>query len=357
MGKEAHAPVVRHRPTQIDIARTAGVSQATVSLVLRDAPTSRTRIPQETRERVLAAASQLGYSPNPAAQSLVGGRNYLLGFHTFEEVFPSDQRDFYFPFLLGVEREATRQGYDLLLFSSSSSLKRDANARLSTSRLLLADGCILLGRHVDRQALADLTRNDFPVVTIGRREVEGADVAYVGVDYETATRVLVERLVSLGHRRLGYIGEPGSGEQSQDRLRGYFAGIRSLGGTNGESLKHSKPLTPTELRGWVERGITAVLVEPGEDDANVRALEAAASEIGLSIPGDLSVAVVGDPEFLTTERSDWTRFAIRPDDIAERAVQMLVGILDGEEIERHVLVTAELIDGSTVAELRAEYST
>jgi DNA-binding LacI/PurR family transcriptional regulator len=337
---------VRKRPTQRDIARRAGVSQAAVSLVL--AGGDGTRIPADTRSRILQAAADLGYAPNPAARSLVGGRNYLLGFHTFEDVFPADQSDFYFPFLLGVEREATRQGYDLLLFSPANRPGTQVKPGAVPNRLWLADGCVLLGRHIDRGTLADIVRNDFPVVFIGRREVPDLDIAYVGVDYERATRRLVERLISSGHRVLGYIGEPGGGEQSQDRLRGYFDGIAQLPQSE-RSLKHSKPLTDEELARWIDRGVTAVLVEPGEDDSNVAALEAAAGRLGIGIPAQLSVAVLGDPAFSAAARSDWTRFAVPRELVAERAVRMLVALLDGQAAQRHVLVDAVEVEGGTVA--------
>lgn len=337
----------RRRPTQTDIAKLAGVSQATVSLVLNEGDS--TRIPDDTKDRVLKAAAELGYAPNPAARSLVGGRNYLLGFHTFENVFPADQSDFYFPFLLGVEREATRQGYDLLLFSPESrGSRRSSAAGGAPSRLWLADGCVLLGRHIDRQVLSEIVRNDFPVVFIGRRELPDADLAYVGVDYERATRRLVERLIGLGHRVLGYIGEPGGGEQSQDRLSGYFDSIAHLPEPE-RSLKHSKPLTDEELARWIDRGVTAVLVEPGEDDANVAALEASAARLGIDIPEQLSVAVLGDPAFTSTTRRDWTRFAVPRELVAERAVQMLVALLDGHAVERHVVVDAVEEPGGTIA--------
>lgn len=354
MTQEALAPhQPRKRPTQTDIARKAGVSQATVSLILRGG--GGTRIPEETRSRVLGAAAELGYAPNPAARNLVGGRNYLLGFHTFENVFPVDQSDFYFPFLLGVEREATRQGYDLLLFTPESGPRGDSGAM--PSRLWLADGCILLGRHVDRAALADIARNDFPVVFIGRREVPELDIAYVGVDYERATRRLVERLITSGHRVLGYIGEPGGGEQSQDRLRGYFDGIAHLPDRE-RSLKHSAPLTDEELARWLDRGVTAVVVEPGEGDGNIAALEAAARRIGVAIPEQLSVAVLGDPAFTSTTRDDWTRFAVPRELVAERAVRMLVSILDGQPVDRHLLIDALEVEGGTVAApSQAVYST
>lgn len=341
------SPEPRRRSTQADIAKRAGVSQATVSLVLRGG--EGTRIPDDTRDRVVRAASELGYAPNPAARSLVGRRNHLLGFHTFENVFPADQSDFYFPFLLGVEREATRQGYDLLLFSPKSRTQREEPA-MSTmpSRLWLADGCVLLGRHVDRKLLADIVSNDFPVVFIGRKELPDADIAYVGVDYERATRRIVERLIGLGHRVLGYVGEAGGGEQTQDRQRGYFDGVVMLPEPE-RSLKHSKPLTDEELARWVDQGVTAVLVEPGEDDANVAALERAAARLGIGIPGQLSVAVLGDPAFTTTDRTDWTRFVVPKELVAERAVGLLVALLEGRTVARHVIVDALEEPGGTVA--------
>ena len=109
----------QRRPTQVDIARRVGVSQATVSLVISGGPAS-AQVAEHTRRAVLEAAAELGYAVNSVARSLKGGRNRLLGVFTFEPVFPVDQRDFYFPFLLGIEEATAEFGYDLLLFSSAS---------------------------------------------------------------------------------------------------------------------------------------------------------------------------------------------------------------------------------------------
>src|SRR5262245_48484111 len=106
------------RPTQADIARLAGVSQATVSVVLNGRD-SDVRISPATRERVLTVIREWGYVANPSARSLAGGRNRIIGVHTFEPVFPTTSVDFYFPFLLGMEQEAADLGYDLLLFTSA----------------------------------------------------------------------------------------------------------------------------------------------------------------------------------------------------------------------------------------------
>src|SRR4051794_26238265 len=105
-------------PRQADVARLAGVSQATVSAVLNGTATDR-RIAPATVARVEAAIAKLGYMPNMTARSLRGGHSGLLGVHTFESVFPVDRHDYYYPFLVGIESEAEAQGFDLVLFTST----------------------------------------------------------------------------------------------------------------------------------------------------------------------------------------------------------------------------------------------
>ena len=103
-------------PRQSDIARRAGVSQATVSLVLTGRAAA-SRIPEATQERIREAMVELDYVPNAAARSLRGGRNNLIGVHTFEPVFPVSPEDYYHEFLNGIEEEAVRAGLDLVLFA------------------------------------------------------------------------------------------------------------------------------------------------------------------------------------------------------------------------------------------------
>ena len=103
------------RLTQRDIARIAGVSQATVSLVLNDAKAAAGRIPDDTRERVQKAIRETGYVADPIARRMARGLNRILGVFTYEPAFPSAQADFFAPFLFGIEETAQMLGYDLLL--------------------------------------------------------------------------------------------------------------------------------------------------------------------------------------------------------------------------------------------------
>ena len=102
-----------------DVAKLANVSPAVVSKVVSNRSGSNIRVSSDTVSRVLAAVKELGYVPNPVARSLARGQNYILGVFTHESIFPVDQRSFYHPFLLGIEEEAEKQGYDLLLFTST----------------------------------------------------------------------------------------------------------------------------------------------------------------------------------------------------------------------------------------------
>jgi hypothetical protein len=182
---------VPRRPTQADIARLAGVSQATVSLVLNERDTG-ARISPETRDRVLAVMREWGYVANASARSLAGGRNRIIGVYTFEPVFPTTSVDFYFPFLLGMEQEAAELGHDLLLFTSVGGERR--MYRDGATRLTVADGALLLGRNPNVDEIERLRDSGYPFVYVGHREVSGASVSYVAADYTRATRELTERL-------------------------------------------------------------------------------------------------------------------------------------------------------------------
>jgi DNA-binding LacI/PurR family transcriptional regulator len=343
----------RRRATQVDIARRAGVSQATVSLVISGGVAS-SQIAEATRQAVLAAAAELGYSANIAARSLRGGRNQLLGLYTFERVFPTDQRDFYYPFLLGVEEETARQGYDLLLFSSVTS---DADRSIyagGVNRLKLADGCVLLGRNVRREELAALVAEDFPFVFIGRREVDELELSYVAADYVTATSAMVAELARLGHERILYLRAIEDTEPTRDREEGYRRGLAEAGMAVDESLiqglADAADLSAEHLRLWVGGyGVTALLVEPTEDNRLVEALAALARTAPHRFPEDCSLALLGEPPSWTPELRDWTRFSLPRERMAREAVRLLTELLaQPSPVARQLSVPCAFVPGDSI---------
>jgi DNA-binding LacI/PurR family transcriptional regulator len=335
------------RLTQRDIARLANVSQTTVSLVLNNRSDATARIPAETRDRVLKVIRDTGYQADPLARRMLKQRNQILGVFTYESVFPSTSGDFYYPFLAGIEDRAERLGWDLLLFTSAP--VADGHRRIfhENNRLRIADGCLLLGRDVPSDELARLIAEDYPFVSVGRRNDAGAPVPSVGADYTTATRLLADRALKLGHRHLAYLG-PATGpapipESSADRLQGFHqtAGPKAL-------------VLPTAPQGrWVgevldvllERRITAVFVE---ERADAIALLAAATARGIDVPRDLSVVALGDSTRPVASDVDFSGFHVPRRAMGVRAVELLEAILSGTATSQQILLPCELTEGTTL---------
>src|SRR5690606_16719540 len=164
--------------------------------------------------------------------------NRLLGVYTFEAVFPSRDRDFYNPFLVTIEQEAERAGYDLLLFTSATLpvQRRRSIYAGGVNRLALADGCILLGRRENQAEVARLARAGFPFVYVGRRAIPGCEFAYVAADYASATATVVEHLVELGHANIAYLGAYRPKAPDRDREEGWRRAVERTGLGDGARL-------------------------------------------------------------------------------------------------------------------------
>jgi DNA-binding LacI/PurR family transcriptional regulator len=317
---------VGRRVTQRDIARMTGVSQATVSVVLNDRADSGVRIAPETRQRVLDAIRATGYVADVVGRRLADRSNRILGVFTYEPVFPSTTADFYHPFLVGIEQRAEQLGCDLLLFTSGP------------HRMRLADGCIVLGRHIGPEELARLVGEYHPFVSVGRRD--SPDVPYVGADYASATAALVAEAAAKGHRRLAYVGTGGPAESHLDRLRGFADACLAAG------------LHATHQRRWApDEDVTAVFLEEPADAAE---LIATLRTHGRQVPADVSVVVLGEPTRAgaTPPPLDVTRFRTPRSEMGRQAVDHLTDLVGGGPT-RQTLLACELVAGETLEPARS----
>ncbi|WP_426503491.1 LacI family DNA-binding transcriptional regulator [Dactylosporangium sp. McL0621] len=313
------------RVTQRDIARMTGVSQTLVSFVLNgrdDDP--RLKIAPETRDRVRRAIEATGYVADPVARRLAERRNRILGVFTYEPVFPSSARDFYHPFLVGIERRAEELDIDLLLLTSGR--------RQVLQRLRLADGAILLGRSLDRAELTSLVRSGPPFVSVGRRDDAGGPVPYVGADYASATAAVVRRAVDRGHTRLAYLGAGEGAEAWADRWRGFTAGLEGTGAT---AVRLG---TPDAVRA---AGVTAVVCEEAADGPAVHA-----------VAPHLSVITLGEP----TRAADpagvvFTGIEIPREEMGAQAVDVLAALVEGRPVELQRLLPCTVTEGETLHEI------
>lgn len=340
------------RPRLIDVAQRAGVSSATASLVLNNRVTGNVRIPPETQQRVLAAAEELGYVADPVAQSLARGRNGLLGVFTFEAIFPVTHRDFYYPFLVGIERAAEMLGFDLLLFTSTS--VGDGRRRIyrdGRNRLRLADGAILLGVEESKTEVQALVQEGYPFVFVGRRELEGCEISYVAADYAAATAELIERMVNVGHLRIAYVGAEQFTESLLDRRRGYRDGLAASGCAVDDSLLclcTGQRMVAPQLQTLLDQGVTAVVTESGPI---AYSLLQACNELMLDIPGDLSVGLMGDPFGDMENVGHLSGFSIPREEMGAQAVHLLTRLLNTKTpaTSQQASLPCKPVAGSTIA--------
>ncbi|MFC7304132.1 LacI family DNA-binding transcriptional regulator [Streptomyces monticola] len=310
------------------MARLAGVSQTTVSLVLGGNKQG-IAIHEDTRRRVLQAADELGYVPDPAARRLAAARNNLLGVFSFTTTFPTAVEHSYYPILVGVEQEAAAQGYDLVLFTGSSAGRRAA-APGALDRVRLADGCLFLGRHIPAQELRKLVAHGYPAVHIGRRD-ELAELAWVGVDYAAAAAEVVRHLADFGHHRIAYVREDDDAPASTDREQG-FRDAAAGAGVHGGVVRSARPATDITAE-WVrarrDEGVTAFVAEETDTGAAWRALYRAVAAAGLEAPRDLSLGLLGSPpaDLNGPGHPEPTGFDVPRAELGAAAVRLLTSLL------------------------------
>jgi DNA-binding LacI/PurR family transcriptional regulator len=330
--------------TQRDVARLAGVSQATVSLVLNDARAAAGRIPEETRERVQKVIRDTGYVADPIARRMARGLNRILGVFTYEPAFPSAQADFFAPFLFGIEAAAQEKGYDLLLLTGAPHAAGTRKIFDEHNRLRLADGCLILGREVDRDELARLVKGDYPFVAVGRREPVGRTrVPYVGGNYAPATGELVTRARAKGHRRFAYVGPSEGAEASLDRWRGFQAAL-------GEAklVRHicevGGPAAPM-LEAIRASGASVAFFTELADAVVVEALMRSQN---FRVPDDLSIVVLGSHLRPQPSGTRFTSFSVPREDMARRATQMLCERIEEGSAGSQVLLDCEIVEGESL---------
>lgn len=309
------------RVRQRDIAQAAGVSQATVSLVV-SGRASEGGVSAVTQARVRAAMEELGYVPDLAARSLRGGRSGLVGVFTYEPVFPARPDEYFHEFLVGIEVGAADHGQDLVLFSST----QQADGRRSiyaggSSRLQHVDGSIILGMFRDDAELSRLVREEYPFVSIGQYDPV-PEAAWVAVDYDRAVHAIMDDLHRGGHRRIAYVH---GDDQRLPSLARRSAFARA--GTGDDSVfLASHDLTPETVAEWRREGVTAVMAENPQVAEDV---ERCVSRSGLRVPDDFAAAALEVP-IRSGRAAGWSHLIIPKRDIGIRSVAVLSAILDGK---------------------------
>ena len=198
-------PSTTRRPTQLDVARLAGVSRATVSYVLNGLTDGKVPISPETRARVERAIAELGYEPDAGARALRSGSSQTIGL-----IMPDLRNPHFWETAEGVEQEARAAGYRLLFSSMdlNSQVGEEVFRDLAGRRI---DALILMGGLIDqsqaaRAILARSLKRRLSIVEINDRPtVEEHQVDIVVANYQEAATAAMHHLLAGGHRRIGLV--------------------------------------------------------------------------------------------------------------------------------------------------------
>lgn len=221
-----------------DVAERVGVSAMTASRALRDDP----RVLPATRERIRAAAAELGYRPNEVARSLRLG----LGTGLVGLVVTNLANPFYSRLALGVDSVIADDGYKTVIGNTGQDLdsERELVADLVARRV---DGIIAVPAAADQRHLAAAAADGVPVV-LASRPPEGFDADCVLVDDFGGARAATARLITRGHRRIGFLGSPPTVYTGTERLRGYAAALAAHGIPLDEHYVRRGQTEPREAR-------------------------------------------------------------------------------------------------------------
>jgi LacI family repressor for deo operon, udp, cdd, tsx, nupC, and nupG len=201
-----------------DIARQAGVSHTTVSRALHNSPL----ISEGTTHRIQRIAAELDYHPSVAARSLKTNRSQALGVIVSHIADP-----FFSEILQGIDDVAQVNGYSLFIASSQQDQERE-KAIIQTMHEHRVDGVILCSPRFPLDQIDPLQAFNIPVVAINNQSDEDYPFTIYHDDVDGA-RQICEHLISLGHRRIGYLGDSTSGRTTKERLAGFEQAMGSAG--------------------------------------------------------------------------------------------------------------------------------
>lgn len=314
--------------TIVDVAERAGVSRSTVSNVLRGKA-----VTPALARRVQGAIDELGYTPSVFAQSLAQGQSFSLGV-----LVPQIGNPFYADLLSGMEREAVRRGYRILIASTED----NSLAERQTIEALLQyrpAGYLVAGLR-DVRAAEALIRGELPVVCLDSHTVPES-AGLIMLDDRLGMRLAVRHLIEIGHRRIAAVIDSDLDPGRDHRLQGYLEELESAGIGVDERLRIPDRVPPGSREPAPRPAVVDQLIAVEDpptavvmgDDLSAIGLIDSLETRGLRVPEDMSVVGFDDVAFSRVGRIALTTVRQPAVAMGERAARILVDHLEADDPE------------------------
>ncbi len=322
-----------------DIAEMAGVSHSTVSRALQGTG----RMSEETRARILALADELGYTPDALAQSLVRGRTRTVGVvvTTIADPFVAGIID-------GIEEVAGKAGYTVLLGASHMDPAREMSV-VENLRQRRVDAVIVTASRVGSYYSEHLRRFGVPIVLVNNM-VESEYLYAISCDQVEGARQATAHLLSLGHRRIAYVGSSFREHSSKQRRRGYEMALEEAGITTDPNLV----VIPQENRDVTVGRRALEMLWPHNptaifayNDLTAIGIMMAARDMGIRIPQDLSLVGFDNIEATEFVTPPLTTVHQPREAMGRAAMNMALDLLKEKTIKNRMLACKFIVRSST----------
>lgn len=325
-----------------DIAKKAGVSRSTVSRVINND----IYVSSKTREKVMAVIEQEGFSPNPAARSLVTQRTQTIGLViplTPSVVFLDDA--FYFPILMqGVAEAAYGRDYGIMLWlGQSSESEGDFYNRIIKNRRM--DGLIVSSTPSNYSLVDRLLEKQVPFVQVERPVQYQSEINYISVDNVKAGQDAVDHLINTGRRRIGIITGEFTIPDAVDRFEGYKRALKNASLPFDEDLvfegQFSRRSGYLGARALLEQHVDAIFA--CTDLMALGALQAL-QDFNVSVPEEVAVVGFDDLPSATLVKPQLTTVRQPILQKGVRAANVLIDLIEGcVEPPQQILLPTQLV--------------
>jgi LacI family transcriptional regulator len=302
-----------------DVARAAQVHPGTVSRALN--AETRGLVNEETAERVIRAAEELGYRPNPIARGLKTNRSFTVGV-----LVPDLTNPLFPPIVRGIEDRLGAAGYTSLIANTDNDPDRERQD-FEAMRARQVDGFITATARLDREFLAETAELSEPIVLVNRR-LEDESLPAVTVDDQQGTRLAVEHVVALGHRRVAHLGGPQALSTGHQRYLGFVAAMEAAGlEVEERATRFGSAFTEAEgarvCRDLLD-DVTDVTAIVAANDLLALGCYDVLAERGLRCPADISVVGFNDMPFADRFDPPLTTVRIPHREIGASAADLLL---------------------------------
>jgi LacI family transcriptional regulator len=333
-------PDSHHRVTIKEVAARAGVSVATISRVIN----GKGPVRESTSRRVMETAQAMRYTPHGVARSLSMRRTHTVGL-----LLPDLHGEFFSEVIRGIDAEARRSGYHLLV-SGFHSDQEEMSAVFRAVRGRV-DGLIVMSPELDAAVLcADLPAG-LPVVLLNN--LSGA-VRTIAIDNYGGAVAMVRPLLGIGHRRIAFIKGPEQNADACERLRGYrdAIGAAALPEVDGDFSEEAGYRAAADLL-QLEHRPSAIFAA---NDAMAIGALGALREARVAVPHEIALCGFDDIPIARYVTPPLTTVNVAIAELGRRAFEVLERRLQdgGEDNQREILPTTLVIRESCGARLRSE---